>query len=263
MKKYDFDTDSSPIKIQETEEILSGVKIREKEEGIPKMEQDFGLSVPQIEKDLTELLVAVKVLREEIHQWFQHESTSRQVFNAHAKVDYQFNIVCRNFASVDIDVSDLANVPELLRDVLEPALDQKPSVKNMEQCLSRFREIIITLLHGLKRKQQELTRRHLSQGEEVPPVPENSEIEHDRLESLYKQLEPPSQTGTSRSGKEPQLKIGTLAVIVHRAKNLLPDIRSIGKQDPYCVISIGQETKVTETDQWGGETPKWYIRIQN
>lgn len=53
-------------------------------------------------------------------------------------------------------------------------------------------------------------------------------------------------------------EIGTLVVIVDRAKNL-PNRKSIGKQDPYCAARLGKEAKKTETDRRGGQTPRWYV----
>ncbi|KAK8139545.1 hypothetical protein PG984_000668 [Apiospora sp. TS-2023a] len=50
--------------------------------------------------------------------------------------------------------------------------------------------------------------------------------------------------------------IGTLVVIVDRAKNL-PNRKTIGKQDPYCAARLGKEAKKTTTDIRGGQTPKW------
>lgn len=52
-------------------------------------------------------------------------------------------------------------------------------------------------------------------------------------------------------------EIGTLVVIVDRAKNL-PNRKTIGKQDPYCAARLGKEAKKTETDRRGGQTPRWY-----
>jgi len=52
--------------------------------------------------------------------------------------------------------------------------------------------------------------------------------------------------------------IGTLVVIVDRAKNL-PNRRTMGKQDPYCAARLGKEAKKTETDRRGGQTPKWSV----
>ncbi|KAL6721473.1 hypothetical protein ACLMJK_000576 [Lecanora helva] len=51
-------------------------------------------------------------------------------------------------------------------------------------------------------------------------------------------------------------EIGTLVVIVDRAKNL-PNRKSMGKQNPYCAARLGKEAKKTETDKRGGQTPKW------
>ena len=53
-------------------------------------------------------------------------------------------------------------------------------------------------------------------------------------------------------------EIGTLVVVVDRAKNL-PNRKSIGKQDPYCAARLGKEAKKTETDKRGGQTPRWYV----
>ncbi|KAL8689343.1 MAG: hypothetical protein Q9224_004659 [Gallowayella concinna] len=50
--------------------------------------------------------------------------------------------------------------------------------------------------------------------------------------------------------------IGTLVVIVDRAKNL-PNRKAMGKQDPYCAARLGKEAKKTETDRRGGQTPRW------
>ena len=50
--------------------------------------------------------------------------------------------------------------------------------------------------------------------------------------------------------------IGTLVIVIDRAKNL-PNLRSMGKQDPYCAVRLGKEAKKTETDRRGGQTPRW------
>ena len=53
-------------------------------------------------------------------------------------------------------------------------------------------------------------------------------------------------------------EIGTLVVVVDRAKNL-PNRKTIGKQDPYCAARLGKEAKKTTTDIRGGQTPKWQV----
>lgn len=55
--------------------------------------------------------------------------------------------------------------------------------------------------------------------------------------------------------------IGTLVVIVDRAKNL-PNRKAIGKQNPYCAIRLGKEAKKSETDKRGGQTPRWYGAVR-
>ena len=50
-------------------------------------------------------------------------------------------------------------------------------------------------------------------------------------------------------------EIGTLVVVVDRAKNL-PNIKKV-KQNPYCAMRLGKEAKKTETDRRGGQTPRW------
>ncbi|KAK3388401.1 hypothetical protein B0T20DRAFT_365250 [Sordaria brevicollis] len=50
--------------------------------------------------------------------------------------------------------------------------------------------------------------------------------------------------------------IGTLVLVVDRAKNL-PNLKTIGKQDPYCTARLGKESKKTTTDIRGGQTPRW------
>ena len=54
-------------------------------------------------------------------------------------------------------------------------------------------------------------------------------------------------------------EIGTLVVIVDRAKNL-PNRKAMKKQDPYCAARLGKEAKKTETDKRGGQTPRWFVQ---
>ncbi|TKY86883.1 hypothetical protein EX895_004171 [Sporisorium graminicola] len=49
---------------------------------------------------------------------------------------------------------------------------------------------------------------------------------------------------------------GTLVCVVLKARNL-PNKKSIGKQDPYTVLSMGQEQQKTKPDKRGGQHPTW------
>ena len=75
------------------------------------------------------------------------------------RLGYEFNIACRAFAAIHVDTSDLGNVPELLREILESTLSQEASQESLDKYLPKIRDIIIALLHGLKRKQQKLRQK--------------------------------------------------------------------------------------------------------
>ncbi|EST06981.2 C2 domain protein [Kalmanozyma brasiliensis GHG001] len=49
---------------------------------------------------------------------------------------------------------------------------------------------------------------------------------------------------------------GTLVCVVLKARNL-PNKKSIGKQDPYTVLTMGHESQKTKPDKRGGQHPSW------
>ncbi|KAL1836154.1 hypothetical protein VTJ49DRAFT_5489 [Mycothermus thermophilus] len=140
-------------------------------------------SVPlsQIEKSVTHLLVATKQLLETLTQWSKGNATDTQVSDVYVRLGYEFNMACRAFSAINVDTSDLGNVPELLRNILEATLSQEASPESLERYLPKIRDIIINLLHGLKRKQTRLRQkqqreRDTGSGDSVaggspPPVP--------------------------------------------------------------------------------------------
>lgn len=102
------------------------------------------------------MLIATKQLLETLTQWSRHTATEGEVSDVYVRLGYEFNIACRAFNSIGVDTSDLGPVPELLRAILEDTLSQEASSASLDRFLPRIRDIIITLLHGLKRKQQRL-----------------------------------------------------------------------------------------------------------
>lgn len=113
----------------------------------------------QIEKSVTHLLIATKQLLETLTEWSRHTATEGEVSDVYVRLGYEFNIACRAFTSIGVDTSDLGPVPELLREILEETLSQEASSASLDKFLPRIRDIIIGLLHGLKRKQQKLRAR--------------------------------------------------------------------------------------------------------
>lgn len=117
------------------------------------------MPLSQIEKSVTHLLVATKQLLETLTQWSRGQATDTQVSDVYVRLGYEFNMACRAFTAINVDTRDLGNVPEDLRNILESTLSQEASVESLERYLPKIRDIIINLLHGLKRKQQKLRQR--------------------------------------------------------------------------------------------------------
>lgn len=110
-------------------------------------------------------MIATKQLLETLTQWSRHTASEGQVSDVYVRLGYEFNIACRAFSAIGVDTADLGPVPELLRAILEETLSQEASPAGLDRFLPRIRDIIITLLHGLKRKQQKLRAK---QGRENP-----------------------------------------------------------------------------------------------
>ncbi|KAL8282508.1 hypothetical protein RB598_009500 [Gaeumannomyces tritici] len=129
--------------------------------GARRTNSSGGSAMPlsQIEKSVTHLLVATKSLLETLTQWSRGQATDTQVSDVYVRLGYEFNMACRAFTAINVDTSDLGNVPEKLRSILEATLSQEASVESLENYLPKIRDIIINLLHGLKRKQQKLRQR--------------------------------------------------------------------------------------------------------
>ncbi|KAJ7276212.1 hypothetical protein B0H12DRAFT_1084166 [Mycena haematopus] len=56
-------------------------------------------------------------------------------------------------------------------------------------------------------------------------------------------------------------EIGTLIVVILKA-NHLPNKRNIGKQDPYCLVSVNGEKQRTKVLKRGGQHPEWDDEIR-
>ncbi|KAI9714340.1 MAG: Bud site selection protein 6 [Bogoriella megaspora] len=114
----------------------------------------------QIEKSVTHLLVATKQLLETLTEWSRGEASENNVSDVYVRLGYEFNIACRAFTAIGIETADLGPVPDLLRGILEETLSQEASKESLDRFLPRIRDIIINLLHGLKKKQQKLRPRN-------------------------------------------------------------------------------------------------------
>ncbi|KAI9657550.1 MAG: Bud site selection protein 6 [Alyxoria varia] len=170
--------------------------------------QDPSQQASAIEKSVTHLLVATKQLLETLTQWSRGQATESEVSDVYVRLGYEFNIACRSFSGVGIDTSDLGPVPEVLRSILEETLSQEACQASLDKYLPRIRDIIINLLHGLKRKQQKLRQKTGRDGS----APNASERKHGSLastisaaasesDSRYKDLPDPHATSSELSGE--------------------------------------------------------------
>ncbi|OKL58836.1 hypothetical protein UA08_05496 [Talaromyces atroroseus] len=118
-----------------------------------------GKQISQIETSVTHLLVATKQLLETLTQWSRQQASENEVSDVYVRLGYEFNLACRAFSAIGVDTSDLGPVPDLLRTILEDTLSQDASPQSLDRYLPRIRDIIINLLHGLKKKQARLRSR--------------------------------------------------------------------------------------------------------
>ncbi|KAF2184325.1 actin-interacting protein [Zopfia rhizophila CBS 207.26] len=147
----------------------------------------------QIEKSVTHLLVATKQLLETLTLWSRGTATESEVSDVYVRLGYEFNIASRAFNAIGVDTQDLGNVPELLRGILEETLSQEASQASLDNFLPRIRDIIINLLHGLKKKQQRLRQRS---GRDGPAA--NGSPRQGSISSTGEVEEPQSRASSTR-----------------------------------------------------------------
>ncbi|KAF8421943.1 actin interacting protein 3-domain-containing protein [Tirmania nivea] len=166
------------------------------------------VNLSTIEKSVTHLLIATKQLLETLTAWSRGSATEAQVSDVYVRLGSEFNIACRAFTAIGVETADLGNVPDALRTILESTLSQDASPASLDVYLPRIREIIINLLHGLKRKQSRLRQRQARENGDSsgsqrssggPPRARSNE-------SLEDQITPPrsSSLPISNRGGSPQ-----------------------------------------------------------
>lgn len=110
-------------------------------------------SLNMIESSVTRLLVSTKHLLESLTQWARREADDKFVSDAYVKLGNDFRAASRAFTNAGVDISDIGDVPQALRIILEAALSEAPTQENLDRFLPNIRNIIVTLLQNLKNKQ--------------------------------------------------------------------------------------------------------------
>lgn len=103
-------------------------------------------SLSTIESSVTRLLVSTKHLLESLTQWARQEADDKFVSDAYVKLGNDFRAASRAFTTAGVDITDIGDVPQALRIILEAALSEAPSQANLDRFLPNIRNIIVTLL---------------------------------------------------------------------------------------------------------------------
>ncbi|KAL0570702.1 Bud site selection protein 6 [Marasmius crinis-equi] len=145
---------------------------------------------PAVESAVTRLLVSIKKLLEALTEWSNLKVDESQVSDVYVQLGNNFNAAVAAFGAFNIDMSELINVPDDLRQVLEQCLSEDATAENLEIYLPTVRGIITNLLQGLRGKQS-IYRRIVSDHKH------RSESGHQRSESS--RLSRSSKRDTHRS----------------------------------------------------------------
>ncbi|KAF8318739.1 AIP3-domain-containing protein [Clavulina sp. PMI_390] len=108
---------------------------------------------PAVDSIVTRLLVAIKQLLEALQLWSTGVMSDVDVSNVYVQLGNEFNQAVTAFNSYRIDMTDLEDIPQSLREVLENALSNDASPAVLDIYLPQVRAIITTLLTGLRSKQ--------------------------------------------------------------------------------------------------------------
>lgn len=143
-------------------------------------------STNSIETSVTRLLVSTKHLLESLTQWARKEVDDKFVSDAYVKLGNDFRAASRAFTHAGVDISDIGDVPQALRVILESALSESPSPENLDRFLPNIRNIIVTLLQNLKTKQHKAKSMSLEKSKEKEKDKEKEKkrlMEEDRVKS--------------------------------------------------------------------------------
>ncbi|KAL4913543.1 actin interacting protein 3-domain-containing protein [Aspergillus aurantiobrunneus] len=208
--------------------------------------------ISQIEKSVTHLLVATKQLLETLTQWSRRQVSENEVSDVYVRLGYEFNLACRAFSAIGVDTSDLGPVPDLLRTILEDTLSQDASPQSLDVFLPRIRDIIINLLHGLKRKQARLRSRQ--QKEDGRPLPGRQASAGSLASEILPPYEepPPAASSPKRPGRTRYDSSGSLEDKPHAASRSSPDVKTGSYSDREASRREAQNA-LTQPPQQNGD----------
>ncbi|KAH9967437.1 hypothetical protein BC827DRAFT_1174171 [Russula dissimulans] len=110
-------------------------------------------SQSDVPRAVATLLETTKELQETLRLWSTSRVSEQHVSDIYVRLGTEFNATVVAFQNFRIDLSDIYQIPQELRTVLEACLSEEPSAHTLNRHLPRVRQIIATLLRGLQSKQ--------------------------------------------------------------------------------------------------------------
>lgn len=114
---------------------------------------------PTIPTATAQLLTSTKALLQSLTSWANKTATVSDVSENFVHVGDNFKALRKSYSSAGVPVTDIKDVPKMLRQVLEESLVLEPSQQSLDIFLPRVGQIITELMKILKAKQSELQRR--------------------------------------------------------------------------------------------------------
>ncbi|KAK6460374.1 actin interacting protein 3-domain-containing protein [Scheffersomyces coipomensis] len=208
-----------------------------------------------IESSVTRLLVSTKHLLESLTQWARQEADDKFVSDAYVKLGNDFRAATRVLHTNGVDVSDIGDVPQALRIILEAALSEAPSQENLDRFLPNIRNIIVTLLQNLKTKQlkaKSLSQESRKATELAPTIEERKPERNESIPTLtsdtVKEPVPSNALSQLQNGNAMQRRASKRFSAYQYAKltNITPSLPRISSPDQTIEErSIAKDTEVT------------------
>ncbi|GME93491.1 unnamed protein product [Ambrosiozyma monospora] len=128
---------------------------------------------PTISSATAQLLTSTKALLKSLTAWASRTASVSDVSSRFVKVGDDFKALKKSYTNQGLDVSDVKDIPLMLRGVLEESLVLEPSQKTLDLFLPKVGQIVSELMRILKEKQAEAQK--LEQKKEQPSrVPSSS-----------------------------------------------------------------------------------------
>lgn len=166
-------------------------------------------SLSTIESSVTRLLVSTKHLLESLTQWARQEADDKFVSDAYVKLGNDFRAATRAFTNSGVDISDIGDVPQALRIILEAALSEAPSQENLDRFLPNIRNIIVSLLQNLKAKQLKAKTLSVDRLQRAKAVDDSSQSGSRSASQTYQSPLSKQANSQSQMQSQPQNKNNT------------------------------------------------------